>query len=494
MSLQSAEEVLVMAERILGPTGSRRRRRFLSVPVLLVALAALFVVSGAQAVHATGLFQLDGDAQKATVPYGPGSAGVPGSTAGLEDWDNVCKKFAVAFDANNNTPGSDVCHPSSATILNGVSPTTASRATFITDAFNQGSDNIYKGGTDDGSINNPPDGIGGAQWQWKQAKPSPNKADIEQAFAAQYICGPASGTGACPNPAYANHTLLFFGGTRFANNGDTNIGLWFLHNAVTVAGAGSVTDPVTKVVSCPNPNGCGFTGSHTPGNCSLVPVGSPCTPGDLFVQSAFTSKPTIKVFEWVGVDPVTGKGNATSCVTNACDLQPVNFGVNPATGDNKCENNATSNDKGCAIVNDAATVGGTGEITSPWLFQDQSSKSPPNKIEDSELYEGGLDLTQLGFGDECISTVLLNTRSSGSSIDSTAQDFALGQFGGCTSKIATTAAGTATGSIGGGSVSSGTDSATVTVDGISTWSGTVDFYLCGPIDPQAATQVCDAGG
>jgi len=47
-----------MATRILGPAGSKRRKRFLLAPVLLVALAALFLIGGAQAVHNDGLFEL----------------------------------------------------------------------------------------------------------------------------------------------------------------------------------------------------------------------------------------------------------------------------------------------------------------------------------------------------------------------------------------------------------------------------------------------------
>jgi hypothetical protein len=50
-----------MASRILGPTGSRRRRRFLLGPILLAsALLALFVAGAARAVH-DAEFQLDGD-------------------------------------------------------------------------------------------------------------------------------------------------------------------------------------------------------------------------------------------------------------------------------------------------------------------------------------------------------------------------------------------------------------------------------------------------
>ena len=75
-----------MAERILGPTTSRRRRRFLLAPILLVALAALFLVSGAQAVHDTGAFELDGNANN-------------GAAAG-DDWDNVCHQVTITDDGD----------------------------------------------------------------------------------------------------------------------------------------------------------------------------------------------------------------------------------------------------------------------------------------------------------------------------------------------------------------------------------------------------------
>src|SRR6266487_1955000 len=76
MSLQSAEEVLVMATRILGPTGSRRRKRFLLGPILAVAALALFFAVGAQAVHTEGIFELDRNAVN--------NAAVAGN-----DWDQV---------------------------------------------------------------------------------------------------------------------------------------------------------------------------------------------------------------------------------------------------------------------------------------------------------------------------------------------------------------------------------------------------------------------
>ena len=80
-----------MTERLIGETGSRKRRRFLFVPIVLVACIALFVVAGAQAVH-DETFQLDGN----TVTGAPTNIG--GHTQNV-DWDSL-------FDANGDTVGS----------------------------------------------------------------------------------------------------------------------------------------------------------------------------------------------------------------------------------------------------------------------------------------------------------------------------------------------------------------------------------------------------
>src|SRR5438067_926445 len=74
------------------------------------------------------------------------------------------------------------------------------------------------------------------------------------------------------------------------------------------------------------------------------------------------------------------------------------------------------------------------------------------------------------------------------STTATLKDFVLATFGSCTSGIRTVA-NQSTLSIGGGSASA-TDSATLTIGGATTWSGTVAFSLCGPI----ATGTCNSGG
>ena len=80
-----------MATRVLGPTGSRRRRRFLLAPVLMVVLAAIFMVAGAQAVHDDNLFELGG-VQAANILG-------DGNTANGPDWGDL-------FDASGNDNGS----------------------------------------------------------------------------------------------------------------------------------------------------------------------------------------------------------------------------------------------------------------------------------------------------------------------------------------------------------------------------------------------------
>ena len=70
-----------MTERVLGEKGSRRRKRFLLLPVLATAALALLWVAGAQAVHGEE-FQLDGDVIAST------TTSIGGSTQTL-DWDSL---------------------------------------------------------------------------------------------------------------------------------------------------------------------------------------------------------------------------------------------------------------------------------------------------------------------------------------------------------------------------------------------------------------------
>jgi hypothetical protein len=114
----------------------------------------------------------------------------------------------------------------------------------------------------------------------------------------------------------------------------------------------------------------------------------------------------------------------------------------------------------------------------PWPFTDKSG-TPANGALNGEFFEGGLNLTALGLGGKCFSSVAVETRSS-TSTTATLKDFTLGNFGACESSLTTQSSPTGSTSIGSGSVST-SDSATVKVTNISIWTGTVQFHLRGPI-------------
>src|SRR5262249_15452402 len=98
MSLQSAEEDKVMAERVLGPRGSKRRKRFLLVPILLIACTALLMAGSASAVHSIGVFQLDSAVAPTANPTGGANAQQGLHPAGVtgDDWDNICASNLAA--------------------------------------------------------------------------------------------------------------------------------------------------------------------------------------------------------------------------------------------------------------------------------------------------------------------------------------------------------------------------------------------------------------
>jgi hypothetical protein len=172
-----------MTERILGPTGGRRRRRFMLLPTLAVAvaaLAALFVVSGATGGVITATdFELDGNA-----------IAEPGGD--IDDANNVCKSFSA--------------NPAQCTT---AAPSIATAGSFDADK----PDNAADGGifTTGGSK----DDLDVSSWRWT-AGSVPDKDDIQNAFAARYADG-----------------MLYFGADRSAQNGDSQIGFWFFHNKVT---------------------------------------------------------------------------------------------------------------------------------------------------------------------------------------------------------------------------------------------------------------------
>jgi hypothetical protein len=102
-------------------------------------------------------------------------------------------------------------------------------------------------------------------WHW-QVFSTPDKDDILHAYAALY-----------------SNTKLYFGGDRYATNGDAQIGFWFFQNQVG-----------------PLPNGT-FSGTHAI--------------GDILILSDFVNGggvPVVKAYEWVGSGGSDGSLNLLS--------------------------------------------------------------------------------------------------------------------------------------------------------------------------------------
>jgi hypothetical protein len=497
-----------MATRILGPTGSRRRRRFLFVPVLVVALVAFFVIAGAQAnpPEQSGNFELDKnvindesttflgqlggninatvtsftvcqaistnpgplpitiqiDAEQMTVgaiaaaggggcsgafkrtyssvtrgvnlttAASHGASGVSGRVTqivtGSVPGDDWDQVFAAV--AANGHPSEDNPNPCSGAAWTGSSAITACDHVNDPDG-----DSIFIGGgsKDDLDINEgtPPN----LTPNWEHTDGSvPDADDITNGYAAKYD-DPDDG-----------HEYLFFGADRVAVNGAKDMGFWFFKSPVSLNDDGT------------------FSGQHTVGDILLLGT---------FTQGGAASN--IRVFSWVGEngdtnDVLESGGAFEDCIPGG-------------------------QDGGCNTVNNST-------IQSPWAYQSKISGSPADTMYAGAMMEGGVDLTTLEL-EGCFSNFLVETRSS-PEIGAQLKDFILGQFEVCESALTTTPADGAGEAltdtndndipdieIGTGAAGVDvTDQANLTVEGTDTWSGTLHFFICGPIP----TGVCDEGG
>src|SRR5438046_6690437 len=183
-----------------GGTGIRRVRRALLPPTLACMVLTLPLPYAAQAVHDTGIFQLDGDAQTST-----NTAGTP---AALDDWDKVC----------NQVTGGGVAGCGTAAVTSG-----ATAVSWTVEANSNSS--IFTGG---GSK----DPIDINQWAWKDgAGGLPDKDNLEHGFAARYSAPPSTN---CPSGGNPTCELIYFGSDRFDNSGDAQQGFWFFQNRISL--------------------------------------------------------------------------------------------------------------------------------------------------------------------------------------------------------------------------------------------------------------------
>jgi hypothetical protein len=427
-------KVIGMARRI-DPTRSWPRRWRALLSFALVATASVVFMRTVLAVHDTGSLQLDGNASATDLGGNPSAVPPVAPSNGIDDWDEVCHQV-VGSDCSTtlNTTGATAVEWTSDNLANGTPSLQAS---------------IFTGGgsKDPQNLN---------QWAWKDgAGGLPDKDNLLHSFAARYSLPPST---TCPSGTAATCEILFFGSDRYDNSGDAQQGFWFFQNKVSTtwdhdhnAGTAQVACPITVG------GGTGFCDPTTG-------LAAAHRDGDLLVISNFSNggtTSTISVYTW------------NSTVNGNLELLQTSAAAN-------C-NTAGPGDAFCGIVN-------AGTINLPWAFLDKSSTAGNGAL-NGEFYEGGVNLSLLGLGDECFASVASETRSS-TSTTATLKDFVLGNFGNCGSTLVTTpkALGVSTyDSIPAGGVSIGTggsisvkDSATLTITGVNTWSGTLSFHLCGP--------------
>ena len=271
-------------------------------------------------------------------------------------------------------------------------------------------------------------------WQCNRDNNVNSKIDIMNAYAAAYIV---------PSGPDAGHRLMYFGLEKNKDNGTNNVGFWFLQGSANCASSGPAAN---------------WSGTHTN--------------GDVLVVSEFTSGggvSSIFAYQWVGG------------ADGFLDPDPIGSG-----GDCKT---ATPPDAICATTNSGANDWND-PVTTKWLTSD-ATLGVGHTVVSPDFFEGGIDLTQVfedagGSAPSCFNTFIGDTRSSVAPT-ATLFDYARGVLGQCSTTLRTSAAGTANGSIGTGVVSSGTDTATLTITGTPTWGGTMTWYLCGPV----AADGCD---
>jgi hypothetical protein len=440
------EERIVISRVLIKKQPGRRWLTFVAAVGLLVT--SMGIAGSALAVQNL-TFQLDGNAKAADC--GPVSAGNLGGTAPncltqTLDWDSLfnadtsAKTLPSGFtqttfvrDFGVNVSAQDKCSTTNrtSTIFCTADPTT------------------YATGSKD-TLNITPG------WQCNTDHNVNSKIDIMNGYAAAYtVANPSPDSGEAPGDL-----VLYFALEKNKDNGNNNVGFWFLQGGANCVSAGGNTP---------------WTGDHQD--------------GDILITSAFTSGggvSNIGVFKWTG--------GATGCIDNPanpklCDQEPFGTG-----GD--CKGASINPEPAiCATTNSGPLITNT-SILVPWLTSD-ATIGVGHTIVPPDFFEGAIDLTRAftGVGQtapSCFSTFIADTRSS-QSPTATLFDYARGTLGNCGATIQTTPSLTTTSL---GSTDAITDLANIagTASGGGTApkpTGTVSFFLCGPLTSALG---CTTGG
>jgi Prealbumin-like fold domain len=253
----------------------QRGRRLLTALATVGLLAGtLATASAVLAVHNTGVFQMDGNAQ--TI--------VQSTPPALEDWDLICK-----------------AHPADCSFAAGVTPpagtTTATSSSFTTDGVNA---SIFTGGGSKDPQDLP-------NWSWKDGS-VPDKDNLLHAFAARYSTTPST---TCPvTGAATTCDLLYFGSDRFDNSGDAQQGFWFFQHKVVANGAnGTFVDAA------------GAPATHTN--------------GDILIVSDFSNGGTtsiVNVYRWFNGGLTFVAGGPNQLCAPSLGTDPFCGIVNPTNG------------------------------------------------------------------------------------------------------------------------------------------------------------------
>lgn len=230
-----------MTRAILGPTGSRRRRRFLLAPIIMVALAAVFFAGGAQAVHDDNLFEL-GPAQGANI-LGDGSA------ANGPDWADIFNGSGGVIGLFGGT--------AAAFIKDDTSQKGALDSSTFSGAGGSNKNNDPMSDDDCAAYDPPLTGSACDTWHWDSGN-VPLKDDLVNAYA--YAVIPTSG-------GMQDDLIIYTGLERLDPDGDSHVDLEFLQNSVSivdgaVSGLGAI--PCNDPGQDPTP--CEFAGVREVGD------------------------------------------------------------------------------------------------------------------------------------------------------------------------------------------------------------------------------------
>jgi hypothetical protein len=313
--------------RIIGPTGSGRRRRTLFGVVVSIALLAVFAVPNALAVHNLA-FELDGN------------TAVDATTPPPYDWESFFQGPADITEKPGPLPA-------------GFSALGAKVDYALPDH------STYATGSKDTLSVSP-------GWQCKKSNNVGDKTDILNAYSAAYT-NPDNG-----------HLILYFGVELAAPNGDANVGMWFLQNEVDCDASGGgnvgftgdhkdgdvfVVSSFTNGGSQANVTAYEWVGDDNTGGIGASTVGGALcgTPGDPDIVCAITNEAPVNT-PWNSPDKDGGDLNPTEFFEGGIDLTAA-FGTGSSTCFARFLGNTRSSQSLTATIFDFA--GGELEVCRP---------------------------------------------------------------------------------------------------------------------------------